>query len=277
MTKYYRVRTPEQWDWLNNKLKEHHKGHSTCPYDELLTRHGHVTDATCAVVVNNSGLIEWGHYQELGIIHCVSTSDFIEVSDLMEDGKMENEDYVTIKGEDLEEIKNDKGFPIAREAFDYNKNYRGYSISGAGYIQSLSFPKSLLYPKVRMSVAEKKEFDELKKEVDHASEALSTVRITDFGESNLARKIYRKHELSELDFARAWADPSLIEVIPEKRWNVKVAPFERTKRYYCKDDKGLLGEGDSYSNQYEFQQFTADELKEYGLDDDMFEKVEVKG
>lgn len=253
MTKYYRVRSQEQCEWLKNKLEIE---------DDL-----HVSNFPVTILY---GDVICGIYR-----YHDDPEPLIEVSKLMEDEKMENEDYVTIKGEDLEEIKNDKGFPIAREAFDYNKNYGGYSISGAGYIQSLSFPKSLLYPKVRMSVAEKKEFDELKKEVDHASEALSTVRITDFGESDLARKIYRKHELSELDFARAWEDPSLIEVIPEKKWNVKVPPFERTSRYYYKHG-GELGGADSVGNDDEDQQFTDSELKEYGLDDDMFEKVEVK-
>ena len=79
---------------------------------------------------------------------------------------------------------------------------------------------------------------------------------------------------SQLEFARAWADPSLIEVIPEKKWNVKIPPFSRTNNYYFKVGKNLESAESEYNGD-EDQQFTADELKEYGLDDDMYEKVEV--
>ena len=149
-------------------------------------------------------------------------------------------------------------------------------------VEGLRVPKSLLYPKVKMTQAEKDEFDILQE--DESVRTLSDVfckldELNYNGFPHLSEWFLLnpiKQTQAQIEFARAWADPSLIEVIPEKRWNVKVAPFERTKRYYYKGDKGLLGEGDSCNNQYEFQQFTADELKEYGLDDDMYEKVEVK-
>ena len=53
----------------------------------------------------------------------------------------------------------------------------------------------------------------------------------------------------------------LIEVIPEKRWNVKIPPFERTNKYYYKCGEELEG-ADSVGNDDEDQQFTESELKE---------------
>ena len=245
MTKYYRVRTPEQWDWLKNKLEIEDDSHvSNFPVTILYD------DVICGIY----------RYHD-------DPEPLIEVSQMMEESEMESE------GEPMTEIILD----------DLDQVNHGVRFENGEKIKFVTLPTSKLYPKVPMTEAEKKEFDKLKDEMSldrHDLDDLLT-RIKDSEDFPL---LYHRLYVadgdgveSQLEFARAWADPSLIEVIPEKRWNVKVAPFERTKRYYRKDDKGLLGEGDSYSNQYEFQQFTADELKEYGLDDDLFEKVEVKG
>lgn len=79
------------------------------------------------------------------------------------------------------------------------------------------------------------------------------------------------------DFARAWADPSLIEAIPEKKRNVKV-PISCGADYYRKDgghvDVAIYASQDELL--YDELQFTAEELKHYDLDKDIFEKVEVQ-
>ena len=262
MTKYYRVRSQEQWDWLNKKLKEQGRAHSAIPFKDLKKRSFEDwNDGDLGVYDEDSSLFGWGNIYRMSREHNVSLGSFIEVSDLMEGEK--TEEYVTIKDGDLLEVKDEN----ILMAF-----YPDHSDYWHGDFKELLIPKSLLYPKVHMSVAEKKEFDELKKEVDHASEALSTVRITDFGESYLARKIYRKHELSELDFARAWADPSLIEVVKEPKFNVKV-PNTKDCLYYKINNSVRAGVPQRHPSRFKF---TVSELKQYGLDSDMYEKVEVQ-
>ena len=249
MTKYYRVCSQEQWEWLKNKLEIE---------DDL-----HVSNFPVTILY---GDVICGIYR-----YHDDPEPLIEISQMMEDEKMANEDYVVIRDDDLLKLKdenNDLIFMIHKDG----------SFDG---VEGLRVPKSLLYPKVKMTQAEKDEFDILQE--DESVRTLSDVfckldELNYNGFPHLSEWFLLnpiKQTQAQIEFARAWADPSLIEVIPEKRWNVKVAPFERTKRYYCKGDKGLLGEGDSCNNQYEFQQFTTDELKEYGLDDNMFEKVEV--
>ena len=134
-----------------------------------------------------------------------------------------------------------------------------------------------------MSVAEKKEFDELKSDwqvLICAFDAINEIdyprwfsRLNDYPDDN------DKHQI---EFARAWADPSLIEVIPDKKWNVKV-PISHERDYYYKDAAvgggktvitNRVGNGSELWTDYDFQ-FTAGELKHYGLDSDLFEKVEV--
>ena len=270
MTKYYQVRTQEQWDWLMKRIEsDNRKARFYGPLfppcrPTKLEMHPEVFKKDVLVGVNGNK-VEWDTFNYF--VKEENVTDFIEVSQMMEESEMESE------GEPMTEIILD----------DLDQVNHGVRFENGEKIKFVTLPTSKLYPKVPMTEAEKKEFDKLKDEMSldrHDLDDLLT-RIKDSEDFPL---LYHRLYVadgdgveSQLEFARAWADPSLIEVIPEKRWNVKVAPFERTKRYYRKDDKGLLGEGDSYSNQYEFQQFTADELKEYGLDDDLFEKVEVKG
>ena len=178
------------------------------------------------------------------------------------------EDYVTIQGEDLKNIemfRGDESKGNLREFWDISK---------------VNIPKYLLYPKVRMSVAEKKEFDRLKENALSLRFAFDELKSEHGNYPKLCERLFNntldvEDSKAQNDFARAWADPSLIEVIPEKKWNVKIPPFSRTNNYYFKVGKNLESAASEYNGD-EDQQFTADELKEYGLDDDMYEKVEVK-
>lgn len=187
------------------------------------------------------------------------------------------EDYVTIYGKDAERIRttSDGQIPIVK----YNE-LNGRLTPVFDIADGIDIPKSLLYPKVRMSVAEKAELDKLKNEMSAHIYDLDDL-LTRIQDSEDYPLLYHRLYVADgdgverqLEFARAWADPSLIEVIPEKRWNVKVPPFERTHRYYYKDGMELHWASSS-NNEDEDQQFTESELKEYGLDDDMYEKVEV--
>lgn len=233
MTKYYRVRSQEQWDWLANKLNIY------C-----------VKSMGCPVIIKH----EQGQKYYQIIQYCGGSEPVIEVSKLMEDEKMENIDA-------YQEVA--KKYPLSAD--DVRDILCHHVVSGSTL-------------KIKMTKAEKDEFDALKRR------ALTLIAcfgmINKFGYPHLDERLHGNNEigqnnLAQNEFARAWADPSLIEVITEKKWNVKVPPFERTSRYYYKHG-GKLSGAHSVSNDDEDQQFTADELKEYGLGDDMFEKVEVK-
>lgn len=253
MTEYYRVRSQEQWEWLANKLNIYCVKSMGCP----------------VIIEHEQGRKYYNAFQYYGGFEPV-----IEVSQLMEDEKMKNEDYVTIKGEDLEKVHWETNYGHT-SFINHDENSEKYAHEQ--YLPAnLSIPKSLLYPKVCMSVAEKKEFDELKSDwqvLICAFDAINEIdyprwfsRLNDYPDDN------NEHQL---EFARAWADPSLIEVIPEKKWNVKIPPFSRTNSYYFKVGKNLASAESEYNGD-EDQQFTESELKKYELDDDMYEKVEVK-
>ena len=253
MTKYYRVRTPEQWDWLMEHLELEYPFSSTT----------FLTDSIFMDLKDDQQLVPKISIKSSNI------NKIIEVSKLMEDEKMK---YVTIKENDLGKI-NDQNGPLF--GFDFNTDK--YFIDGD--LKKIKIPTSLLYRKVKMAKAEKAEFDKLNKEWTTLYLAISAIN-DEFLEYPLLnnrlfiRMTSAEENEAQIEFARAWADPSLIEVIPEKKWNVKVPPFERTSRYYYKHG-GELGGADSFGNDDEDQQFTDSELKEYGLDDDMFEKIEV--
>lgn len=279
MTKYYRVRSQEQWDWLNKKLKEQGRAHSAIPFKDLKKRSFEDwkkrsfedwNDGDLGVYDEDSSLFGWGNIYRISREHNVSLGSFIEVSDLMEDEKME--DYVTIKDGDLLEVKDEN----ILMAF-----YPDHSDYWHGDFKELLIPKSLLYPKIHMSVAEKKEFDELKTQGNTLYTALDNMScdgdlyIRFFGTTDLNAK--------QIEFARAWADPSLIEVVKEPKFNVKV-PVSKGRDYYKKystvkeDNLVIVVTLDSLRElltNTEFQ-FTEAELKQYGLDSDMYEKVEVQ-
>lgn len=179
---------------------------------------------------------------------------------------MEKEEYVTIKGEDLEKAHWETSY--GRTSFiSHDKNGEKY-VHEQFLPANLSVPKSLVQQpkiKIKMTQVEKDEFDVLK---TRALTLIACVRmINEFGYPHLDERLHGNNEigldgLAQNEFALAWVDPSLIEVIPEKRWNVKIPPFEKMNKYYCKVS-GYLGGADSIGNDEEDQQFTTDELKEY--------------
>ena len=191
-------------------------------------------------------------------------------------------DYVTIHSEDLEKIKVDYGQMNDVSLINHDVDGKMY-IHERFLPADLMVPKSLLYPKVQFTPAEKAEFDELT-----ADEYVRTpydvfVKVSNDELSNgnfpqLAEKLFVldavKQTQAQIEFARAWADPDLIEVIPEQKWNVRVPKLKNM--FYWKNDDETLDYQDSQYNCYHHQQFTAEELKHYGLDNDLFEKVEVQ-
>lgn len=183
-------------------------------------------------------------------------------------------DYVTIHSEDLEKIKVDYGQMNDVSLINHDVDGKMY-IHERFLPADLMVPKSLLYPKIKFTEAEKKEFDSIDND-ETLSNALDIIEREDY--PNLYGRIYYhkvpEYQNFELEFARAWADPSLIEVIPEKKWNVRVPKLKNM--FYWKNDDETLNYQDSQYNCYHHQQFTAEELKHYGLDNDLFEKVEVK-
>ena len=221
MPKYYRVRTQEQWDWLMQWFEEQSKEIQWCDSDYLPTDFNfyHANRGNTVVEKNDKEELYYAsltHYQQDENVH-----SFIEVSDLMEDEKIE---------------------------------------------------------KIKFTKAMKKEFNELNKDMS-LSDTLNEIQ-EDCGELN--SWIYSHPSASipyfELKFARAWADPSLIETIPDKKWNVKV-PASDYKEYYQKSSTekiGTISFVEKHTLKQNNMQFTAEELKRYGLDNDIFEKVEVK-
>lgn len=260
MSKYYRVRTQEQWEWLVNRF-----GQSETQWPEQGMHFGEICECLAS---GGSVIVHYDYFPSVGSVLYTTTpqnnGNVIEVSDLMEESKMK--DYVTISRDNLDHVRfieNNSGFA------EHNK------ISN---VRELRIPKSLLYPKVCMSVAEKKEFDELKNEmtahIHDLDDLLTKIRASDY--PHLYHRLYVADgdgvEI-QLDFARAWADPELIEVIPEKKWEVKVpcAP----DHYYFKDTDNELIVSYASDGTESRKQFTSKELKHYGLDNNLFEKVEV--
>ena len=108
MTKYYCVRTPEQWDWLmkriesdNRKARFYGPLFPPCRPTKLEM---HPEDFKKDVLVGvNGNEVEWDTFNYF--VKEENVTDFIEVSDLMEEEKMENEDYVVIRDDDLLKLK----------------------------------------------------------------------------------------------------------------------------------------------------------------------------
>ena len=129
-----------------------------------------------------------------------------------------------------------------------------------------------------MTSEETDEFDKLKGTYNSLILALETINKQDF--PNLTKMLVLNKSSKEdnkalLDFTRAWIDESLIEVIPDKKWNVKVQHIEN--RFYFKHtDGGLKDSSSAYNDDYN-QQFTVEELKYYGLEDEsIYKRVEVE-
>lgn len=288
MTKYYRVRTPEQWDWLMKRIEsDNRKARFYSPLvppcrPTKLEIDPENFKKDVLVGVNGNG-VEWDTFNYF--VKEENVTDFIEVSDLMECEKMENEDCVTIKDEDLEKVRWETNYG---HASFINHDENGEKYVHEQYLPAnLIIPESLVQQKVKTTKAEKKEFDKLKDEMSldrHDLDDLLT-RIKDSEDFPL---LYHRLYVadgdgveSQLEFARAWADPSLIEVIPEKKWNVKV-PISCDDAYYnkvindCKDAVMVKNNVDKRSLQINNNfKFTAEEIKYHHLDNDLFEKVEV--
>ena len=261
MSKYYRVRTKVQWGWLMKWFEEQDEN-IKWSYNDKPT--GGISDLLVGILLKRADIVvkldnftlRVGNVRNREVIG----KKLIEVSQMMEDEKME--DYVAIKGEDLIKIKS--------------------SLDLESYIHELNIPKSLLYPKIQFTEAEKKEFDWLKgQNLDSLYRALDYIdeERSDYGTiPNLFEAIYANKTLSELDFIHAWVCPDLIEVLPEKKWNVRV-PISNDEEFYKKDSTGKVGTVsfvEEHSLKLSDMQFTAEELKHYGLDNDLFEKVEVQ-
>ncbi|GKS80715.1 hypothetical protein LPAF129_04000 [Ligilactobacillus pabuli] len=255
MSKYYRVRTQEQWNWLMEHLElEYPFSSTTFLTDSIFMDFKDAHQLVPKISIKSSNI-----------------NKIIEVSQMMEDEKME--DYVTIHSEDLEKIKVDYGQMNDVSLINHDVDGKMY-IHERFLPADLMVPKSLLYPKIKLTPAEKAEFDSIDND-ETLYNALDIIEREDY--PHLYKRIYEHAIMSipkfELEFARAWADPDLIEVLPEKKWNVRVPKLKNM--FYWKNDDETLDYQDSQYNCYHHQQFTAEELKHYGLDNDLFEKVEV--
>ena len=286
MAKYYRVRTQEQWDWLMQWFEKENRRINWAGDSPTAEEANNFIDygTDTAVLLNNNNCLEYSPYDfyiDKPEYEVEQTGDFIEVSQMTEESKME--DYVTINSHDLEKIKFDRPQEDGN-SFVVNKvNPLGDSSKYTREVElpvRLRIPKSLLYPKVRMTEAEKKEFDDVKKHVTALYNAM--VLIFEHRDEciNLNNKLFYSAPPKYLndvqrDFARAWTDESLIEVIPDKKWNVKV-PHIENRFYFKHTDGGLKGASSAYNDDYN-QQFTVEELKYYGLEDEsIYKRVEVE-
>ena len=184
-------------------------------------------------------------------------------------------DYVTIHSEDLEKIKVDYGQMNDVSLINHDVDGKMY-IHERFLPADLMVPKSLLYPKIQFTEAEKKEFDSIDND-ETLYNALDIIEREDY--PHLYKRIYEHAIMSipkfEWEFARAWADPELIEVPPEKKWNVRVPAVDNPTFYYKTGDGVDVCKPSPTMQNLETVQFTAEEIKQYDLGNDLFEKVEV--
>lgn len=246
MSKYYRVRTKAQFDWLFNQFEQsetlwYEKGMNFREVTECLENGG-------SVIVHDDFLPDVGPAFYTAVPP--KNEDVIDVVLPMEENKME--DYVEIEGEDLKKIEMFRGNESKgnlREFWDVSK---------------VNIPKSLLYPKVPMSVAEKREFDEFVKRCskkDDVDDVLSNTQSYDL----LFEKIFNVPNAfqKQFDFIRAFADPSLIEVVEEPKYNVEV-PETGGLLFYVKNGEHC-GVGKKSENNLPDQQFTEKEIEQHSL------------
>lgn len=207
MTEYYRVRTPEQWDWLVNRF-----GQSETQWPEQGMSFEEIRECLASggfVIVHND------YFPGVGSVLYTATpqnnGNVIEVSDLMEDEKME--DYVTIKDEDLNKVQQ----KVNTGTFISDEDDTSIDTD---MVKELIIPKSLLYPKVRMAEADKKEFDMA------AGLNITPIEFLEEIESScgdeypcLFNKMFcsqteKDNSKAQIEFIRAFADPSItIELI----------------------------------------------------------------
>lgn len=147
-----------------------------------------------------------------------------------------------------------------------------------GDASELEFPEYLVNGKIKMTQAEKDEFDKLNEEWTTLSLAISAINDEFLKYPLLHNKLFCRMTFAEEneaqnEFARAWADQDLIMVGPkEKHYTVRV-PHTKDIFYY-KENDGNLRCG-TEGNDLCFK-FTKEELVEYNLDLPLFKKKEVE-
>jgi hypothetical protein len=262
MTKYYRVRVQEQWNWLMKWFEEQDRNIRWYQTSELPTEFNYddVDGDDIAVEEYEHEKLVYGdvdYYQNIEDV-----TDFIEVSQMMEDEKMEG--YVTIDAGNVEKLKNEEGDPLFCTT---DKQHFVSSFIEGFECSEVNIPKSLLYPKVRMSIEEKKELDWLKEQhVQTLYDALDYIdeERADYGTvCNLFDAIYENRTLTEFDFIRAWVDPELIEIVEEPKYNIEV-PETGGLLFYVKNHENC-GVGTKSENNLSDQQFTEKEIIQRGL------------
>ena len=112
MTEYYRVRSQKQWDWLMKYFEKVDKGIRWDYSGEKPTEYNNWKKFKSNSYIALLGDVTLFY----GDVERDELSDFIEVSNLMEDEKME--DYVEIKGRDIFKIKDEENL----EAFCYSSD-----------------------------------------------------------------------------------------------------------------------------------------------------------
>jgi len=259
MTEYYRVRSQKQWDWLMKYFEKVDKGIRWDYSGEKPTEYNNWKKFKSNSYIALLGDVTLFY----GDVERDELSDFIEVSNLMEDEKMKAE------GEPMTEI-------VLDDIYQVN---HGVRFENGKKIKFVTLPTSKLYPKVPMTEAEKKEFDKLKDEMSLGRHDLDDL-LTRIKDSEDFPSLYHclyvadgDGDESQLEFARAWAGPSLIEVIPEDKYWVKCYPTDDCY-FYKYEGKILAGVPRVHLERF---QFTTDEIVEYHLDgtENIFEKVEV--
>lgn len=264
MIRRYRVRSQKQWNWLMNKLEK--QGVKWWQSEHIL-----LSDVNCPplldndiIIILNDELMAWSQASLTTTKH-----DLIEVSTLMEESKMEN--YVTI------EKSNFVGVNFIED---------GCVLGGHNKIsdiEELRISKTLIYPKVPMTEVEKMEFDklprgltlvELFKEIRDAFNSIDGDGVV---YPTLKAKLYNscKVKAAQEAMALAYLHPELIEVIPDKKYFVRV-PIKGPTTYYFEKAGNVLAIDDAENKVVHPQSmsFTQDEIVKFGLGE--CEKLEVQ-
>ena len=271
MSKYYRVRTQEQWDWLMQKLEKENDKLRTVSWfaperkPTELTPEIEIDMSDVVVFVEEPECLEYGTYEDfMNSDRSKAEFNFIEVSQMMEESRME--DYVEIKGKDLFDLTAD-GPGVLLKQVNHPDGPTCFDLT-ANSITKIGIPARIVYPKVPMTGEEKTEFDELKKHTDVLLTAMKCITMRNSDCQQLKKKLVQgktteEDSQAQDEFARAWADPSLIEVVEEPKYNVEV-PETGGLLFYVKNGEHC-GVGKKSENNLPDQQFTEKEIIQYGL------------
>lgn len=155
-----------------------------------------------------------------------------------------------------------------------SKIYYSLRLGITDFIEVSDLMKEEKQDKIIFTEEEKEEFDELKKEYTTLYSVLFMINEIDFPKlfESLFNNSFSQNNLAQLEFARAWANPDLIEV-KEPRFAYELKPqFQDTFNIHSRVYLRLDGKNDinkRYYTQSEWQQ----------VDDDLkviFDKVEEK-